>query len=104
MARLMKNGNILQTVKNAYIEGSKEDADSQQIGLNVAIDIMCSCTDAKVESQFYEFIAGICEKKPEDIKLQSLEVTVEDIKKIFQENNVLNFFKSASSLGEMIQS
>lgn len=104
MARLMKNGNILQAVKNAYIEGRKEDADAQQIGINTVMDIMCSCTDARVESQFYELIAGICEKKPEEIKTQSFEVTVDDIKKIFQENNFLNFLDSASSLGEMIQS
>ena len=98
MARLMKNGNILQAVKNAYLEGRKEDADAQQIGIGTVMDIMCSCTDARVESQFYELLGGICE-----IKTQSLEATVEDIRKIFQENNILNFLDSASSLGEMIQ-
>ncbi len=103
MARLMKNGNILQAVKNAYLEGRKEDADAQQIGMGTVKDIMCSCTDARVESQFYELLGGICEKKPEEIKTQSLEATVEDIRKIFQENNILNFLDSASSLGEMIQ-
>lgn len=103
MARLMKNGNILQAVKNAYLEGRKEDADAQQIGIGTVMDIVCSCTDARVESQFYELLGGICEKKPEAIKTQSLEATVEDIRKIFQENNILNFLDSASSLGEMIQ-
>lgn len=103
MARLMNNGKILQVVKDAYIEGKKQDVDAQQVGITAAMDIMCSCTDAKVEHQFYELVAGICEKTPEEVKTQSLETTVNDIKKICRENDIVNFFNSASDLGEMIQ-
>ncbi len=104
MARLMKNGNFLQAVKNAYIEGKKEDADAEQIGMGAVMEIMCSCSDARVEIQFYDLLGGICEKKPEEVKVQSFETTVEDIRKILLENDILNFLDSASSLGEKIQS
>ena len=103
MARLVKHGNIAQTVRKAYEAGKQEDADAQQIGINVAMDILCSCTEANMEKAFYEFLAGICEKKPEDIENQSLETTVEDIKRIFEENNIINFWKSASDLSGKIQ-
>lgn len=104
MARLIKNGNIGQIISDAYAAGMKKDADSQQIGIKVVMDIMCSCTDAKVENQIYELIAGICEKKLEDIKTQSFETTIEDVKKIVKENNILSFFESASDLSEKFQS
>ena len=88
MARLLKNGDVIRTIKTAYEAGKKEDADTEKIGLDAAMELLVSCTDAKIEAQFYELMAGICEKKPEDIRTQSLESTVEDIKKICQENNI----------------
>ena len=44
----------------------------------------------------------VCEKKPEEIRSQSIETTVQDIQRIVEENNVLNFFKSASRLSGKI--
>lgn len=104
MARLLKNSDVIKTVKNAYEAGKKENADSEKIGLDAAMEILISCTDPKIEAQFYDLVSGICEKKPEDIRTQSLEGTIEDIKKICQENNIGNFLKSASGLSGKILS
>ncbi len=113
MARLIRKGNIVQIIKNAYAAGKKvkdREADGKtveeaagQIGIDVFMDIMSSCTEPEIEESFYELFSGICEKSPDDIRTQSLETTIEDIKKICKENNILNFFKSASSLSEKVQ-
>ena len=67
------------------------------------MDIVCSCADESIEKKFYDIIGGITEKKPDEIKQQSLEATIEDIKRICEENNILNFFKSAARLSSKIQ-
>lgn len=102
-ARLLKNGNIMQNIQNAYAAGKEENADPQKIGMNLIMDILCSCSDIRIEKEIYDFLGDICEKKPEDIKNQSLEATAEDIKKICQENNMANFLKAASRSSVMIQ-
>lgn len=98
MARLLKHGNIIQSIKDAYADGKKEDADPEQVGISAFMDILCACSDAKVEGQFYELLGGICEKSAEDIKNQSLESTIEDVKRILKENNISNFLKSAANV------
>lgn len=102
MARLLREGNIAEVVRRAYMDGKKEDADSETIGINVIFDILVSCTDPSVEDQFCDLLAGICEKKKEDIRNQSLETTVDDLKRICMENNIVNFFRSASELSGKI--
>lgn len=118
MARLIRKGNIVPIIKNAYAAGRKaksqeaksREADgetaeetAEQIGIDAFMDIMCSCTEPEIEELFYELLSGICEKSPDDIRTQSLETTIEDVKRICQENNITNFFKSASGLSEKIQ-
>lgn len=103
MARLMKGSNILGSVKGAFARGKEEGADAKQVGVDFISDVLCACSDEKTESQLYELLAGICEKKPDEIRNQSLETTLEDIQRIISENNILNFLKSASKLSEKIQ-
>lgn len=104
MARLMKNSNILGYVKKAFAAGAEEGVDETQVGIDFIVEVICSCSEEKTESQLYDLLAGICEKKPEEVQNQSLETTIEDIQRIFKENNVLNFLKSASELSrKMIQ-
>lgn len=103
MARLLRKGNVAETVRKAYIDGKKEGADSEEIGMNAIFDILCSCTDPSIEDQFCDLLAGICEKKKEEISNQSLETTVNDMKRICEENNIVNFFRSASALSGKIQ-
>lgn len=95
MARIIRNGNVAQNIKEAYAAGKENGADAEQIGVNAFMDILCSCSDVKVEGQIYDLLGGICEKNAEDIKKQSLETTIEDVKRICQENNIVNFLKSA---------
>ena len=99
MARLLKNGNVISIVRNAYEEGRKEDADGGRVGMDVVMEVLASCTDAGCEAQVYDILAGICEKTEEEIKNQSLECTVGEIKKICTENNIVNFLKSAAGSG-----
>lgn len=103
MARLMKNSNILEDVKKAFAAGKEEGADATQVGIDFIMKVICSCSEEKTESQLYELLAGICEKKLDEIRDQSLETTIDDIKRIFKDNDVLNFLKSASGLNGKIQ-
>lgn len=139
LARLLKDSNIMQIIKDAYMNGKKEanriqsikekfltgidvskdaenlevaaeeeakkeaDKAQEEMGVNVILDIICSCSDKKTEYQVYDLLAGITEKTADIIKTQPLEETISDIKEICRENNITNFLKSASRLSESIK-
>ncbi|WP_251205372.1 hypothetical protein [Acetatifactor aquisgranensis] len=111
MARLLKNANVMDAVKDAYKASKKEDGakeahkegpDKGSIWVDAAMKVLASCTSQQAEEQFYDLMAGICENKPEDIRDRPLDGLMEDIRRICQENNVANFLRSASDFAEKL--
>jgi Zn-dependent M16 (insulinase) family peptidase len=98
MARLMKSAKLTESIKRAYTAGKEKDANMEEVGMNAIMDIMGSCCDTGTEKSFYELLAGISEKAENEVRDQSLETTIADIKRICTENNIVNFLKSASSM------
>lgn len=86
-------------------EAVKKEAEKAQeeIGADTIMQIICACSDKKAEYQIYDLLAGITEKTAETIKNQPLKVTVSDIKEIIRENDIVNFWESASKLSESIK-
>lgn len=97
-ARLIKDANLKEDIKKAMANGKKEGADVEEIGMDIVFSILDACANVKIEEKFYDLLSGICEKKSDEIKKQSLEATIAEVKKIAEENNLLNFFKSALRL------
>ena len=111
MARLLKNTNVMDAVKDAYKASKREDvaedvhkgeAEKGGIWVDAAMKVMASCTSQQAEEQFYDLMAGICENKPEDIRNRPLDGLIEDIRRICEENNVANFLRSASDFAEKL--
>ena len=111
MARLLKDANVMDAVKDAYKAAKKEDgakdahredADKGSIWVDAAMKVLASCTSRQAEEQFYDLMAGICENEPEDIRNRPLDGLVEDIRRICEENNVANFLRSASDFAEKL--
>lgn len=100
MGRIIRDGKIADDIRNAFASGRKEGADAETIGIETTLNILCSCTDSKIEKQLYELLGGICEKEPDAIRTQPLDDTVADIKMICTENNVVNFLSTASKLSQ----
>lgn len=98
LSRIIKTANVKETIANLVTEGKKKNADEEAIGIEAIMTVMESCSSEKLEKQMYELIAGITEKKPEEIENQSLEATITDVKQIVKENNISLFFKQASQL------
>lgn len=111
MARLLKNANVMDAVKDAYKASKKEDGakeahkegpDKGGIWVDAAMKVLASCTSQQAEEQFYDLMAGICENKPEDIRDRPLDGLIDDIRRICEENNVANFLRSASDFAEKL--
>lgn len=98
MSRLIKAADLKKEIRDAATAGKKENADPTEIGMDVIFGIIGACAEQKVEEQLYDLLAGVTEKKPGEIKNQSIETTVADIKRIMEENNLANFLKSAFKL------
>lgn len=74
-------------------------ADAQEAaGFEAIMTVFEACSTERLEKMLYELLGGICEKTPDDIANQSLEATITDLQSIAKENNLANFFKSASRL------
>ena len=97
MARLMKSAELTESIKRAYAAG-KENANTEEVGMNAIMDILGACCSSETEEMFYKLLAGISEKTEADVREQSIETTIADIKKICEENNIVNFLRSASRL------
>lgn len=109
LARILKKVDIQKIVAEFYSRntakpiaavGIEESGGDLQInlGIEIVFSLIDSASDSKTEDAIYELFAGITEKSVEDIKNQSLEATKEDFTRIAEENNLKNFFKSASRL------
>ena len=79
--------------KEKEIEEKKEAA-----GFNAIMTVFEACATEKLEKLLYDFMAGIVEKKSEEIANQSLETTISEIKEIVRENNIADFFEKAGQL------
>lgn len=105
-----KGGELGKTLSQKQTENKQEEKVKQEsdevtidnvkesFGIEVAFSIMEACAETKTENLLYDLIAGIAEKKANDIKTQSLETTIEQIKQIMNENNIIAFFNTASRL------
>lgn len=102
LARIIKSADLKNEISNAIEQinaGSKKDKNlSEKVGVRVFLTIVEGCADVKTEEQIYELIGGIAEIPASDIKTQSLDATIELIKKIASENNMVNFFSTAGTL------
>lgn len=98
----MKSADVMDAVKDAYKAAQKEDADKGDIWVGAAMKVLASCTSQQAEEQFYDLMAGICEGKPDDIRNRSLDGLMEDVKRIYEENNIENFLHAASDFAEKL--
>lgn len=101
-ARLLKYSGLKDTLFEKFEEAKSfgtldvNDPRVKAFGLDVFFVIIDSLAENKVEGQFYELMAGICEKTVEDIKTQSFNDTWEDLKRIATENDLKTFFAFVS--------
>ena len=101
LARIIKQAKIKkeisEIIKEVSAEKEKENV-SEKVGIMVFLTIMENCSEKEVEEQFYDLFGGIVEIDSETVKIQSLDVTFEQIKQMVAENNIINFFKTAGKL------
>ena len=103
LARIIKQAKAKEEISKIIKEVSVEKKDekenvSEKVGIRVFLTIMENCSEPAVEEQIYDLLGGIAEVPPETVKTQSLEVTLEQIKQMAAENNMMNFFRTAGKL------
>lgn len=116
MARIIKEAKvkdalaqIFKTTKKTEIKILESDSEEEKkektkaleeqresAGFEAIMTVFEACSTEKLEKMLYEFMGGVCERKAEEIANQTLEETIESIKKIVEENNIGVFFEKAS--------
>lgn len=101
-SRLLKYSNVKETLLDCYNKANSlkkaKDKDIEKFGVSVALELVECLGEHRAEAEFYDLIGGICEKSADEIRTQELVKTIEDIKQIFQENDMKSFFKFVSAM------
>lgn len=93
VARLAKNADIKESFMKAYETGRNgEKEDAEMIGIDLLFSLLYSCSDVKVEKQFYEILADVMEVDAEAVQKQSIDETIKTMKEIAKENDLASFF------------
>lgn len=71
----------------------KENLDSNDLGIELAKFVLKN--SAKVKEEFFELAAIFEGKAIEEVKNQSLSITINTVKAIFSDKDTTDFFKSA---------
>lgn len=76
---------------------TKENEGKKVEAMDVGIDLFKFVikNSGKVKIEFFNIIAIVDEKTVEEVKSQSLAKTLSDIKRVFAEKELVDFFKSA---------
>ena len=117
LARIIKATGAKEDIINVYYESKKikeevkesatpehtqektEEA-QEKIGIKIFFIIFEKCSDEKIEKLIYELIGGIAEKKADEIERLPLDEMLKLLGEIIKENNIQNFFSTASNLME----
>lgn len=102
-ARILKAADIKNEVINFAKEilarkNKKQGLNIEEIGLEFVITLITAAADVKVEEKIYSFLASVCEMEIENVKKLNLAQIKKIIKIIIAENDLMDFFQSASSL------
>lgn len=103
-ARIVKRTNAKAEIAKIFEKKpdkeDKEDKDdiSEKVGIQIILTLLEVCSDEETEEKIYDLIGGIAERSTEEMRSQSLEVTIGQIKQIFTENNMKAFFDAAGKL------
>lgn len=119
LARIIKATGAKEEIFNIYSESrklkeeletevsqesatEKTEAVQEKIGIKIFFVIFDNCSDEKVEKLVYKLIGGIAEMKETEIEKMPLDEMMKLLGDIVKENNIANFFDSASKLVEQM--
>ena len=80
------------------VQNRKEGINPESIGLEFFATLIESAADASVERKIYDFYASLKGVTAEEVSEYDLATVKADIKEIVEQNDLKNFFQSASAL------
>lgn len=79
-------------------ERANNDSDLYSIGIDAFMSIVDVAAKNGVESSVYEFLAPVWEMTADEVANLSLETVVENLRKMFAENDFAAFFRKSEAL------
>ena len=105
MARIIKAAGIKGEIEEVLAKTKKKDDEEQDsiqesVGMKIIFCIIEACSNEKLETMLYDFVAGIAEKDAETIKHMSLDALLDVFKEMAAMNNLTTFFNTAGRLAQ----
>lgn len=99
VARIVKEAGVKDELsKLAGKFKNIENANIDEVGFEVLLTLISAASSDKVEAQIYELIGSIKGIAPQEVKNLDFVELKEFVKGVIAENDLKNFFKSASKL------
>lgn len=103
VARIIRTADLKDNIMSFAKEiksrrGKGEKLSTEDIGLEFIVTMVSAMSLQKVEEQFYELYADLKGVSVDDIKTTDFATFKSDIKLLMKENDLQDFFHSASAL------
>jgi hypothetical protein len=95
MAKIIKAANLKEELCRIIAKSQTVGISPEEIGIETIMAVVNACGDDKVEQRVYEFLDDVFETKVADMSLESI---IQNLKQLAEENNLIDFFKSAGLL------
>lgn len=97
VARIIKKTELREKLQDKVKEiNESKETDAEKVGIEIIFTLFEGAGD--VEHEVYELLAGVFEMETNAVKTMDFETLVFNCKKLIAENNIADFFKSATNL------
>lgn len=104
-SRLVKSSGMKDLVSDILHRASEvkskeavSDSDLYAVGIDAFMSILDVAAQKNVESDIYGFLAPVWEMTSDEVANLSLETVVENLRKMFAENDFTAFFRQSETL------
>ena len=103
LARIIKAAEVKQEIIAFASEikaqnGQEQSVNVESVGFEFLLTIISAAANTKVEEEIYKFYASLKGCEPDEVKALTFETIKADVKELIRENDLQNFFQSASHL------
>lgn len=89
---------ILHRASEVKANGTVSESDLYAVGIDAFMSILDVAAQKNVESDIYGFLAPVWEMTAEEVANLSIEAVVQNLRKMFSENDFSTFFERSETL------
>lgn len=96
--RVVRAGKMHEELKPVFKMASEENANAENVGIEMVLTLMETLSEKNTEHVIYEFLAGPFEMDPKEIADMELDTLLANLGQLARENDLANFIRQLGNL------